>query len=784
MNIASQASNFAAIDDLELQQSFTRAATRGPKAPNDREAFIVIEGMSCAACAFSIQKALGSQGGVRSVDINIATGSARLIWGPESVSLSHLFGVIASLGYKPFPADDFLAQARRNGAQRTLLWQFLVALLAMMQTMMYAWPAYVAEPGELAADIARLFNWASWLMCLPLLIFSSRPFFASAWAAVRRGAVSMDLPIALAILITFGASSYAMYSGGETYFDSLAMFVTFLLAGRLWESQLRARIGRELNALARRLPVTVEIFEPGASATPKRVPAHALRHGDRIRVAVGEAIPADARVETGESTLDEALLTGESAPVWRRPGDTVLSGSYNLGAPLVLQVIRVGKDSRYGQIVELMERAACQRPPLVQLADRYAHYFLIAVLALAALATFAWWWAGSAHALWIGVSVLIVTCPCALSLAAPVSLLAATNRVLKSGVLVAQPAALETIARATDLVFDKTGTLSRGELRLIDIKLGNRGFDTRMVIELAASLERGSLHPVARALRTAQATQRAGRSESDSMTLDVTEVRELPGSGVCGLINGKYFRLGKADSANSSGSLPAQLAIRTEAYDANEPNDATEVIAAGEAIQAGGSEDWSLVELSDDSGVLARFYFADEPRPDARVAVAELVRRGLAVSLCSGDRPGAVKALAAAVGIGNWQANYSPEDKYQQVRGAQRQGKTMIFVGDGVNDAPAIGASDVSIAMGSGTPIAQSRADVILLSNRIGDLVRLRDAARATMKIIRQNLGWALAYNLVCVPIALMGWLPPWAAGLGMAASSVLVLLNSTRLLR
>ena len=778
MNIASQASHFAAIDDLELQQSFTRAATRGPKAPNDREAFMAIEGMTCAACAFSIQKALGSQGGVRSVDVNIATGSARLIWDPESVSLSHLFGVIASLGYKPFPADDFLAQAHHTGAQRTLLWQFLVALLAMMQTMMYAWPAYVAEPGELAADIARLFNWASWLMCLPLLIFSSRPFFASAWAAVRRGAVSMDLPIALAILITFGASSYAMYSGGETYFDSLAMFVTFLLAGRLWESDLRARIGRELNALARRLPVTVEIIEQGASESPKRVPAHALRKGDRIRVAVGEAIPADARVETGESTLDEALLTGESAPVCRRPGDTVLSGSYNLGAPLVLQVIRAGKDSRYGQIVELMERAACQRPPLVQLADRYAHYFLIAVLALAALATFAWWWAGSGHALWIGVSVLIVTCPCALSLAAPVSLLASTNRLLKSGVLVAQPAALETIARATDLVFDKTGTLSRGELRLIDIKLGNRGFDTRMVIELAAALERGSLHPVARALRTAQTTQQAGRTESDSMTLDVAEVRELPGSGVCGLINGKFFRLGKSDSANSSGSLPAQLAIRTE------PIDATGMVAAGEVIEAGGSEDWSLVELSDDSGVLARFYFADEPRPDARVSVAELVRRGLAVSLCSGDRPGAVKALAAAVGIGNWQADYSPEDKYQQVRESQRQGKTTIFVGDGVNDAPAIGASDVSIAMGSGTPIAQSRADVILLSNRIGDLAKLRDAARATVKITRQNLGWALAYNLVCVPIALMGWLPPWAAGLGMAASSVLVLLNSTRLLR
>ncbi len=752
MSFASHASSFAAIDDLELQKSFTRAAAHDRQAPNEREAFIAIEGMTCAACAYSIQQALRPVVGVRRVDINVATGSARLVWDPASVNLSLLFGAIAGLGYKPFPADDFLAEARRNSAQKTLLWQFLVALLVMMQTMMYAWPAYVAEPGELTADVARLFNWASWLMCLPLLIFSARPFFVSAWAGVRRAGVSMDLPIALAILITFAASSVSMYSGGETYFDSLAMFVTFLLAGRFWEGHLRARIGRELNALARRLPETVEILQDSLATASKRIPVHALRVGDRIRVAVGEAIPADATVETGESTLDEAILTGESAPVVRGPGSTVLSGSYNLSAPLVLQVNHVGKDSRYGQIVELMERAACQRPPMVLLADQYAQRFLVAVLALAVLATLGWWWAGSANALWIGVSVLIVTCPCALSLAAPISLLATTNRLLRAGVLVAQPAALETIAKANQLVFDKTGTLSRGVLRLINVKVCRDGYTSLGVIELAAALERDSLHPVASSLR-AVLLARNGSASAKVMPV-ATEVSEQVGAGISGLINGQLFWLGKSELGHLSNSEPID------------------------------SDGWSLVELSDDAGVIASLYFADEPRPGVRLAVAELMRRGIAVSLCSGDRPGAVRALAAAVGISNWKAHYSPEDKYQQVREAQQRGNRLIFVGDGVNDAPAIGASDVSIAMGSGAPIAQSRADVILLSNRIADLVTVRDAARLTMKIIQQNLGWALAYNLVCVPIALMGWLPPWAAGLGMAASSILVLLNSTRLLR
>ena len=763
------ASSFAAVDDTEFQGSFTRAIGSDSHAPAEREAFIAIEGMTCAACALSIRQALRPVQGVHGLDINVATGSARLVWDPSNVNLSRLFETIAALGYKPYPADDFLAEARRQSAQKTLLWQFLVALLAMMQTMMYAWPAYVAEPGELSADVARLFNWASWLMCLPLLIFSARPFFVSAWAGVRAGTISMDLPIALAILITFGASSSAMYSGGETYFDSLSMFVTFLLAGRLWEGRLRNRIGRELNALGRRLPETVELIQHGSPSTTRRVAVHALRVGDQIRVAVGEAIPADARVISGESSFDEALLTGESAPVWHKPGDWVMSGSYNLSAPLVLQVMRIGKDSRYGQIVGLMERASLQRPPIVALADRYAHRFLIAVIALAGLSSLGWWWAGSADALWIGVSVLIVTCPCALSLAAPISLLATTNRLLRAGVLVAQPAALETISGASHLVFDKTGTLSRGELRLIEIKMRRAGFSNRQAIDLAATLERDSLHPIARALRAAQQLATSNQAESGSGRSDeaeplmASEVREQAGNGICGLINHRYYRLGKSDPVD-----PSRLARDS----------------SGALVESADSDGWSLVELSDDLGAIASFYFADEPRSDARLAVAELTRRGIEVSLCSGDRSSAVKTLAAAVGINIWRANFSPEEKYRLVREYQGRGRKMIFVGDGINDAPAIGASDVSIAMGSATPLAQSRADVILLSNRVADLVLIRDAARSTMKIIRQNLGWALTYNLVCVPIALMGWLPPWAAGLGMAGSSVLVLLNSTRLLR
>lgn len=728
------ASGFAALDDADVQATFTREASE-----LTREAYLAIEGMTCAACAQTIRDRIGSLSGVHSIEINVASGSARLLWEPQRQPLSRIFEQIAVLGYRPFPADDYRALADRRSAHKTLLWQFLVALLAMMQTMMYAWPGYIAEPGELPADVSRLFTWASWIMCLPVLVFSSRPFIAGAWAGLRQHTISMDLPVAIGIVVTFVASSFSMYRGGETYFDSMTMFVTFLLGGRLWEHHLRERIGRELNSLTRRLPVTVERLDADQAVQGSRVAVNRLRPGDRIRVAVGEALPADGLILSGESALDEALLTGEVRAVVKRAGDGVLSGSFNLSGPLLVCVTRTGTDSRYGQIIELMERALVQRPAIVQLADRYAQHFLVIVLVLAFGAGLVWWWLGSPMALWIAVSVLIVTCPCALSLAAPVSLLASTNRLLRAGVLVSRPAAIESLAQADHVVFDKTGTLTEPDLRLDHITILRAGVTEVQALAIASALERGSLHPVARVLR----------AQSPTAALIADEVIEDIGSGVRGRVDGHSYRLGRSAWVSAS-TIP----------------------------------ETSGVTLADEAGALAVFHFSSPLRADAAPAVAALVARGLGLSLLSGDRRQEVEPMADLLQIEDWHSDMLPEHKYAYVRDLQQRKKRLVFVGDGVNDAPALGTSEVSVVMGAAAAIAQSRADFILLGNRLTDLVLARDTAQLTLRVIRQNLAWALTYNLVCVPLALAGYMPPWLAGIGMAASSLLVLINATRLLR
>ena len=743
---ATACSAWAALDEPAEWPAFGRVLAAGSPM---WESYLAIEGMDCPGCSLVIEQAIGRSPGVRSVEVNGAAGTARVVWAPATGRPSDGLKALQQAGYTGLPAGDLLSSAPRLQAQRLLLWRWLVAAFCMMQVMMYAAPAYVAGPGEITPDIQALLRWASWLLTLPVLLFSCRPFFASAWRDARRLRVGMDVPVALGILIAFAASTAATFDPagalhGEVWFDSITMFVFFLLSGRLLELRLRDRTAGSLEALVRRLPDTVERL--AADGAFERVPVRGLRAGDRIRVLPGEVFPADGAVFGGTSQVDEALLTGESSPVHRGPGQAVVAGSHNLTGALEVRVERIGADTRFAAIVALMERASVEKPPLARLADRIAGPFLFGVL-IASAASAAWWWsAGPAHAIGVAIAVLIVTCPCALSLATPAATLAAAGALARRGVLVRRLQALESCAGVDTVVFDKTGTLTVQSMSVVGTRT-RPGADPGEALGLAAALARTSLHPAARALVTA----------AGSVGWCASKVKEVAGRGVEGEVSGQ------------GGWQPRHLRLGSASF-----------CGAPDREGANGSQ----VHLADAQGWLASFDLDETLRPDALRAVGALQRLKLRIQLLSGDQTSAVRRLAWRAGIEWSWGQQSPEDKLEHMRSLQQRGHRVVMVGDGLNDGPVLARADVSVALGQAVPLAQAQADFVVPGGQLMSVASLLQHARRTRTVVRQNLAWAAAYNAVSVPLAVAGWMPPWLAGLGMALSSLLVILNSARLAR
>ncbi len=622
---------------------------------------------------------------------------------------------------------------------------------------MLATPSYVAGPGELEPDLARLLNWGSWVLSLPVLLFAAGPFFAGMWNSLRRRRISMDVPVAIGIAVTFVASSGAAFDpggpfGDEVYFDSLTMFVALLLAARWFELQARHRAAQALEGALDGMPQQAERI--GADGRIETVSVLRLQRGDRLRVALGQAFPADGRLLEGATRVDEALLSGESTPLPRAAGDEVIAGSLNLGAPVTMAVERAGADTRYEAIVALMRDALSQRPSLARVADRWAGPFLWTVLGLAAASAAVWSVFDPSRAVWVAVSVLIVTCPCALSLAVPAVLVAATGGLARRGVLVQRLDAIEAIARLDRLFLDKTGTLTEGALRLQQVQLTGHGpgFDTAGdALAIGASLAAWSNHPLSRALQAAGgASSRAWR-----------EVREAAGRGLQAVdADAVRWRLG---SAPWVGVAPAVAAA-----------------SGADAAPAGAAEVWLRAE----DGRGARFLFDETVRDDAAAAVAALRALGLRLSLLSGDDADRSARLAHRLQLDAAIGRATPESKLGAVAAAQAAGERVGMVGDGVNDAPVLARADASFAMGQGALVARAQADVVLVANRPMDVARTVAVARRSMRLVRQNLVWAVVYNAACVPLAMAGWLPPWAAGLGMAGSSLAVVLNALRAAR
>ncbi len=742
------------VDDPAEQAAFTRWRTAADGSAEAVSA-LRISGMYCAACAGAVEDALLRTPGVRQARVQAASARAEVVWAPGQARLSALLEAVRRAGYGALPDTAACERAVRARESRSLLWQLFVAGFCMMQVMMYASPAYLAGPGGIAPDQSRLLQWASWLLCIPVVLFSSRPFFGGLARSLRNRRIGMDVPVALGIAATFAASTAATFDpagplGGEVYFDSLAMFVFFLLGGRWLEMRARHRAASRLEDLLCALPEAVERI--GADGRAHWVNPRQLRRGDVLRVQAGQRFAADGTLAYGRTEVDEALLTGESLPVVKAPGDPVVAGSVNRGQPVLVRVDRIGADTRLGGIQALVRDAASQKPGWAGLAQRCAAPFLWAVLLMAAAAGAAWSTVDPSKAVAVAVAVLIVTCPCALSLAAPSALLAATGALARRGVLLRRIDALEALAEVDLLFVDKTGTLTEDRIALESVEPlepADGPAARRDWLPMAAGLAAWSSHPLSRALAEAG----TGTDPAPGWT----EVREVPGRGLQGrAADGRLWRLG--GQAWVEGGH-----------------------AARQDQQGGGG---LALWFGAEGRPSACFHLRERLRPDAEEAVDRLRRDGVRVELLSGDLDHRVRAMARRLRLDAAHGAAAPADKLAIVRRAQAEGRRVAMVGDGLNDAPVLAQAQVSFALSHGAGLSQSNADAVLLSDRLLDVWRARRLARRALRVMRQNLAWAAAYNLCCVPLALAGWLPPWAAGLGMAGSSLAVVLNALRLSR
>ena len=744
--------DFVLFDHPDVQKNFVRRA-EGPAGEHEQEAALILEGITCAACVWLNESHVRRQPGVTSIDINYTTRRARVRWDERATKLSTILKAIAAIGYRAHPYDigrsEELAQKERKAA----LWRLFVAGFGMMQVMMYAVPVYLAD-GDMTPDIEQLMRWASLILTVPVIGYSAAPFFVSAWRDLKLHRVGMDVPVALGVGAAFAASVWAtLIAAGEVYFDSVTMFVFFLLSGRYLEMMARQKAARSVETLARAIPAFATRLATwpctSVDAAGERVAVAELHAGDAVQIRPGETVPADGCVLDGESAADESLLTGESRPVPKRAGDALVGGSVNTSSPLVMRVERVGEATRVAAIQRLMERAAEEKPRLVEMADRVAGHFIVALLVLAVATALAWWWIDASRALWIFVAVLVVSCPCALSLATPAALTVATGALAARGVLVTRGHAIEALARVDRFIFDKTGTLTVGRMELVEV-IPVRG-EAALALAMAAALERGSEHPIARALI-------AGGTDAG---VAASAVRATTGAGVEGLIDGRTWRLGRPEFVAAMHGLAVPPELQSK-------------VGAGDTVIAlGNSKEWQ-----------AFFRLSDSLRPEAAAMSARLCAAGVCLSIFSGDAPAAAVRVGAALGIADVRGGLSPEDKHAALKALQAAGETVAMVGDGVNDAPVLAQAQVSIAMGGGADLARANADIVLLGNDLQALPQGLALARRTVRIVKQNLVWAFAYNLLAIPLAMAGWVTPWMAGIGMSASSLLVVLNALRLQR
>ncbi len=737
-------------DNESLQQSFVQA-----QSGSVREASLILEGIVCAACVWLNERHVKQLDGVLDFRVNYSTHRASLTWDNDKIKLSDVLTAIADIGYNAHPFDPGRMETLHKKEKSAALRRIAIAGLGMMQVMMPSVAMYVGEGSDMSASMHNFLRWISLIITTPVVLYSARPFFTSAWRDLKRGVFGMDVPVSLAIGSAYIASVWATLShSGETYFDSVVMFIFFLLLGRFLEMGARHKAGQVADELVRLLPeaATRLDLDQDGNETQTVIVANELALGDKVLVKPGEIIPADGIVINGKSSVNESLLTGESMPLCKQTNDELIAGTVNVESPLVMQVNKLGDSTMLSSVIRLLDRAQSEKPNLAKFADRSASWFVILLLIIA-LAVFIFWMTYQPErAFWVALSVLVITCPCALSLATPAALTAATGNLTEKGVLTTRGHALETLSNITHIIFDKTGTLTHGTPKVTETcYLEETSLTQSEIQDLAAGLEASSEHPLAQAI-----------SRLSQNPVEFQDVTIESGRGVEGVINTdakkQKYRIGTR-------SFVAEI-VKADFLD--------EKVASKASA--------SSVFFATEYLWLAVFYCQDEIREEASEAIRQLNKMNIQVSLLSGDNRQTVNTVATKLGIKQAHADLLPADKLDYVQQLQGQGEVVAMIGDGVNDAPVLAGANVSVAMGHGSQLAQASADMILLSENLKLLPSSIKLSKRMQSVVHQNFAWAILYNVVAIPIASMGLVAPWMAAIGMSMSSLLVVLNALRL--
>ncbi|HHF2883523.1 ATPase P [Vibrio parahaemolyticus] len=712
-------------DNEDVQSEFVR------NRENVSEVTLSLEGVSCAACAWLIEKQVSNTAGLVSIRVNTTTNRALLAWDKTQVRLSELLSVIHKLGYKAAPFEADKQEASYHRMMKQYLYRLGIAGLATMQVMMLAVALYLEVFGDLEPEFKNYFRWVSLIFATPVLLYSALPFYLNAWRSIKGRTLGMDVPVSIALIFAYVASLIATVTEqGEVFFESISMFTFFLLVGRFLEMRARRKAAAASGNLLKLIPAIATTLDG------EQIPVKTLKVGDRIRVLPGEHIPADGKVISGRIHIDESMLTGESVHVVKREGDAVYAGTLNGDESFELEVMSSKADSMISNIVRLQDEAQHSKPKIAEIADVVARYFVGAILIISAGTWLYWHQTKPDDAFWIMLSVLVATCPCALSLATPTALTCATSRMGNFGILLRKGHVFETLCKINHLVVDKTGTLTKGDIEICDTKVLS-DLPKEDCLSLAAALEAHANHPIARSF--------ASYANDDFV---VYEVQNVIGSGIEGIWNGKVVKIGST------------------AF-----------------VQGKESEESHAVYLSVDGEHVASFYYRDPIRKESKAFVQRFADAGIKTTLLTGDSLSNARPVANEIGIDHVVASAKPEDKLAYLKSLDEDSITMM-VGDGINDAPTLAGAHLSVAMGGGTDVAKASADMTLLGDNLEKLLEARLLALRTRKIIRENLAWSLGYNLLILPLAVAGLVAPYIAVVGMSASSIIVVSNSLRLLK